>query len=346
MRGRTSRRAARWLVAVAAVVTLSAAGFIAHPQAALAASLDSPSGGHAVFFESQATQTEHETAAATVGAFLLERGITVGPHDYVRPAADTPISDGMTIEYAAAIPVTLISGSTRKEMLTIANSVGAFLEEQHVQLGRFDRVTPALADPIGANEQIRITRIAKWTSSQRRKFAPHTIHEIDFALKPGETKVVTKGRAGERLTMVRFTQTDGKLDKRIVVSRVVRRSQPRIVAEGVGTYAAFADFAKRGLQKTSYIAAGALDMVATAYTADCAGCSGYTASGYRAGRGIVAVDPRVIPLGTKLYIPGYGFAVAGDTGGAIRGDRIDLGFDSLSDAIQFGRRPVRVFRLK
>ncbi len=86
-------------------------------------------------------------------------------------------------------------------------------------------------------------------------------------------------------------------------------------------------------------------MVATAYTAGCAGCSGYTASGYRAGHGIVAVDPGVIPLGTRLYIPGYGFALAGDTGGAIHGNRIDLGFDSISDAVQFGRRPVKVYTL-
>ena len=75
-------------------------------------------------------------------------------------------------------------------------------------------------------------------------------------------------------------------------------------------------------------------MIATAYTADSSGGSGWTAIGRRAGYGIVAVDPRVIPLGTRLYIPGYGMAVAGDTGGAIVGNRIDLGFDSLRGAIR------------
>jgi 3D (Asp-Asp-Asp) domain-containing protein len=86
-------------------------------------------------------------------------------------------------------------------------------------------------------------------------------------------------------------------------------------------------------------------MVATAYTANCDGCSGVTASGQHAGHGIVAVDPRVIPLGSHLYIPGYGHAVAGDTGGAIRGNRVDLGFNSDADAMQFGRRPVTVYVL-
>ena len=84
-------------------------------------------------------------------------------------------------------------------------------------------------------------------------------------------------------------------------------------------------------------AKAAISMVATAYTAGCYGCSGVTASGHRAGHGIVAVDPSVIPLGSRLYIPGYGPAVAGDTGGAIRGNRVDLGFNSNADAMQFGR---------
>jgi 3D (Asp-Asp-Asp) domain-containing protein len=87
-------------------------------------------------------------------------------------------------------------------------------------------------------------------------------------------------------------------------------------------------------------------MVATAYSAACAGCSGLTASGRPAGLGVVAVDPRFIPLGTHLFIPGYGHAFAGDTGGAIHGNRIDLGFNSERDAMTFGRRPVVVYVLK
>ncbi|MBV9409756.1 MAG: 3D domain-containing protein, partial [Candidatus Eremiobacteraeota bacterium] len=79
---------------------------------------------------------------------------------------------------------------------------------------------------------------------------------------------------------------------------------------------------------------------------NCYGCSGTTAIGRPAGHGIVAVDPSVIPLGTRMYIPGYGHAVAGDTGGAIRGNRIDLGFDSTAQAYQFGRRSVTVYLIK
>ena len=72
----------------------------------------------------------------------------------------------------------------------------------------------------------------------------------------------------------------------------------------------------------------------------------------KAQRGVVAVDPSVIPLGTKLYIEAedgswrYGYAVAGDTGGNIRGNRIDLFFDSRAEALQFGRKQARVYVLK
>lgn len=88
-------------------------------------------------------------------------------------------------------------------------------------------------------------------------------------------------------------------------------------------------------------------MTATAYDPGPRSCgrfaSGWTAVGMRAGKGVVAVDPSVIPLGTKLYIEGYGYAVAGDVGRAIRGRRIDLGFDTYGQAIAFGRRTVRVY---
>ena len=64
-----------------------------------------------------------------------------------------------------------------------------------------------------------------------------------------------------------------------------------------------------------------------------------------AAHGVVAVDPQVIPLGTRLYIPGYGNAIAGDTGGAIIGMRIDLFFEAEAEAIRFGRRKVDVYVL-
>lgn len=89
-----------------------------------------------------------------------------------------------------------------------------------------------------------------------------------------------------------------------------------------------------------------LTMTATAYTASCAGCTGKTATGINIrsnpGAKVIAVDPRVIPLGSRLYVEGYGYAIAGDTGGAIKGHKIDVFIPNHSDAKSFGVRTVQV----
>ena len=88
-----------------------------------------------------------------------------------------------------------------------------------------------------------------------------------------------------------------------------------------------------------------MSMEATAYLPSDGNGAGITATGVRATYGVVAVDPRVIPLGSKVYIPGYGVALAADTGGAIRGYKIDLCMESYSECMQFGRRNVTVYVL-
>lgn len=345
MIGRSVNRASHLLAVGFLTVSLVTAGFVTHPVSALAAALDVHTVTHVVLFQSQGTETQHVTSSQTVGQFLKERGIVPGPRDYVHPAAQTPLTDNLVIDYSPAVPVKIVTAAGKKTVITTAGDVGALLEEQGIHLGKHDIVRPSLADPIVANATIRVARIVKWVSKEKQRVAQRTIHEIDFSLPPGKSKVVKAGSPGITLAMVDYVQTDGKLSKHVVSRRTIRKPQARVIAEGVGTHNAIADFAHRGLEKTSYIASGALSMVATAYTAQCAGCSGYTATGYRAGHGIVAVDPRIIPLGTKLYIPGYGFAIAGDTGGAIIGHRIDLGFDSVADALEFGRRTVKVYTL-
>jgi len=91
----------------------------------------------------------------------------------------------------------------------------------------------------------------------------------------------------------------------------------------------------------------AIEAVATAYC-PCTKCcgpyaNGYTHTGVPAERGVIAVDPRVIPLGSRVYVDGYGFAVAADTGGAIKGNRVDLCFATHEEALRWGRKQVKVY---
>lgn len=89
-----------------------------------------------------------------------------------------------------------------------------------------------------------------------------------------------------------------------------------------------------------------LTVEATAYTASCNGCSGVTATGVdlnaNPGAKVISVDPSVIPLGSKVYVEGYGYATAADTGGAINGNKIDVFIPSYDEAVQWGRKQVKV----
>ncbi|MFP5105519.1 3D domain-containing protein [Neobacillus sp. C211] len=93
-----------------------------------------------------------------------------------------------------------------------------------------------------------------------------------------------------------------------------------------------------------------LTVSATAYTANCKRCSGITAIGLNLKKNpnlkVISVDPKVIKLGTKVYVEGYGYAVAGDTGGAMKGKKIDIFVPSHKSAIQWGRKTVKVQILK
>ncbi|WP_100332396.1 3D domain-containing protein [Bacillus xiapuensis] len=93
-----------------------------------------------------------------------------------------------------------------------------------------------------------------------------------------------------------------------------------------------------------------LSVRSTAYTASCRGCSGITATGINLKKNpkakVIAVDPKVIPLGTKVYVEGYGEAVAGDKGGAIKGNKIDVFFPTKKQAYRWGVRTVKVKVLK
>jgi 3D (Asp-Asp-Asp) domain-containing protein len=93
-----------------------------------------------------------------------------------------------------------------------------------------------------------------------------------------------------------------------------------------------------------------LTVSATAYTANCKRCSGITALGLNLKKNpklkVISVDPKVIKLGTKVYVEGYGYAIAGDTGGAIKGKKIDIFVPSHKDAIKWGRKTVKVKILK
>jgi uncharacterized protein YabE (DUF348 family) len=287
------------------------------------------------------------TQARTVGDLLAERGLAPAPSDYVSAALTDPVSDGTRLVIRTAIPVRIAVGTATRTVRTADADVADLLRDQHVRVGRSDLVEPDPSSPLQTNETVRVVRVASWTAHERREIAPQTIERTDASLAAGKTETIADGTAGIRDTVVRFTRHDDDAPQRTVLaSRIIREPRARILVRGLATYSSLARLATQGFESAVHMAGSALHMIATAYTANCAGCSGITASGVRAGFGIIAVDPSVVPLGTKVFIPGYGRAVAGDTGGAIVGHRVDLGFDSETAAMNFGRRPVKLYILR
>ena len=292
------------------------------------------------------SENVHPTRVRTVAAFLKERELSVSGNDYVSAPLDAALFDGMHIEYRPAVAVTVFVDDNQRELHSSAATIEALLASQSMRLGSNDEITPSLDSRLLPNAVVRITRVKVWTEKQFTPI-PQPVRHRDLAwLARGSSHVIDPGEPGRRETTVRFVQRNGETPQSTALaSRVLRKPRAKVVAVGVAQ-ADFVDLARYGITEAVHLAGDAVKMIATAYVAGCFGCSGITALGLPAGHGIVAVDPRFIPLGTKLYVPGYGRAVAGDTGGSIKGRRIDLGFNSLAAALAFGRRQITVYVLR
>jgi 3D (Asp-Asp-Asp) domain-containing protein len=160
-------------------------------------------------------------------------------------------------------------------------------------------------------------------------------YQFDRSLGPGRMEKVRNGVDGFIQKTVQYTQRNGKL------------VEPKLIGtERVEPVSAVINIGQAGWETTrgSYERVKIMNMQSTGYTRF--ENTNRTALGLPAKFGVVAVDRRVIKLGTRLYVEGYGYAIAGDTGGAIKGNRIDLCFDEYNQAIRWGRRPVRVHILK
>ena len=174
---------------------------------------------------------------------------------------------------------------------------------------------------------------------QREPIPYPTLRKSSSELRSGSSKTVRAGINGEKQVTFRITYKDGvEVQREAISTKTIKNPVPEVIAVGSRT-----TLASRGYLSGRKM----IVMSATGYSPSPRenGGSSRTATGLKIGHGIVAVDPKFIPLGTRLYIEGYGHAVAGDTGGAIKGNRIDLGHDTVSASNQFGRKRVKVYIL-
>ena len=267
---------------------------------------------------------------------LAAAGVTLGSKDEFRVGANDSVR-GSVIEVFRAIPLTLVNGAKVDFVLSAKPTVGEVAESAGYGAKLFKTVPDAATRPT-ANMQIRLLTLSEKVMEKELAVPFPVIHQPDAMMEKGMEKVVEPGAAGTKLATVRQLFEDGQeAGYEILQEKVLE--QPRAEVIRVGTRDA--NDPNRGTVRFSKM----LVMEASAYTPFDDGQAGMTATGIPARRGVVAVDPRVIPLGTRLYIMGYGPAVAADTGGAIRGTKIDLCIEDYNEAIRFGRRTVEVYIL-
>lgn len=181
---------------------------------------------------------------------------------------------------------------------------------------------------LGISQPIKTeTRFEEKFSTASAEIKFETEYKDDPETEAGTETVVQEGENGKKITTTKITYYDGEEFDRDVVNVKTEDPKNKIISRGT-----------KIVWKTLQTPDGEIKywkkmrVYATHYDSHCPGCNDWTAIGMRAGKGVIAVDPSVIKMRSQVYVPGYGKAVAGDTGGAVKGNIIDLGFDDARTA--------------
>jgi uncharacterized protein YabE (DUF348 family) len=275
----------------------------------------------------------------TVAGVLDEAGVSTGEADEVVPALGEPVAANQVIRVIRAIPVEIVAGDQRVAVSTVPRPVAEVLELAGITLGDDDIISMELSDYVAPEQNlIEIVRVTYENIVKEVKI-PFTTEIIDDKnAVQGIRRTVQAGKDGKVQEEYQITYHNGvEAARTLVAKKVISQPVKRVVAQGVQPKVMVAS---RGSQDIRY--RQLMNMEATAYTHT----GNATFTGIMPYVGIVAVDPKVIPLGTQLYVDGYGFAKAADIGSAIKGNKIDLFMDTREQALKFGRRMVKVYILE
>jgi 3D (Asp-Asp-Asp) domain-containing protein len=283
-----------------------------------------------------------ESFQRTVGGVLAAHKIILHEGDRVVPPADTVLWPGIQVSILRAVPVHVTVGGSTKPARVAAYTVAGALQQLNVTVGPLDRIFPDASSAVASGMTIRIER-REWRTGVERSAIPFPTQVVaDGSVFKGSKLLRSSGRPGVKQRTVKVLYADGRpISVEPLAWTVAEAPVPRVTAIGTRTLVA-----SRG----DFVGREYLVVEATAYYPGPnnygGGVGSRTAIGMVAQRGIIAVDPSVIPLGTKLFIDGYGYGVAGDTGGAIQGLRVDLCYNTYDEAMRYGRqRGIKVYLL-
>jgi len=295
------------------------------------------------------------TMKETAGEVLEQSGIVLKPGDEVSVPLDMKLKHDSTnrIDIKRAVPVNVLVDGKLIQIKTCEDTVGEALRNS-IEMDSNDRIEGAMPDdPVTDNMLVKVVRVDESIVKEEVSIPFEVKTRENPRMDKGKERVVVEGKEGLREDLYRVVIEDGKeVAREFLKSTLVSNPINKIV--DVGTLATLKTSRGDTVRYTKV-----LDMRATAYTSSFKDTGkhpdhpefGITYTGIRARRGIIAVDPRVIPLHTKVYVeilgdtPDYGFALAADTGGAIKGDLIDVYLDTQEEVDRWGVKRCRVYIL-
>lgn len=276
------------------------------------------------------------TPAKTVGEALVDLseryGLQIKDVDEVNSLRTEAVTPQMEIKVRRSIPILVRADGKDIDTYMAPRTVADALTKLGIVLGIKDKVSQSLDHMLEPNEQVQVVRVAERIETVNSELPFQSITEAaDYPVGLPD-KVVSRGSNGLQEQTIKLTLEDGKeVDREILGQRVLTPPTNQVVSRGAQT-----SISRGGTTisfKRAYV------MRATAYCIP----GGITKTGASVRTGVIAVDPKVISLGESVYVEGYGQARALDTGGAIKGNRIDLYMNSREAAIAYGVRTVMVY---
>jgi len=249
--------------------------------------------------------------------------------------------DNKTISYHTFAPTVqeVIREAGLKEAIGFSGSPDTLKEGETVE---YYSVSRHLSSGVRDGMVIWVYKHRITKTAENEEIPAPVSKKWDLSMEPGQQRVIQAGKKGiMKHSFIEHYRDDELLSKKKTGSTVIVAPTPQIIAVGSYSTPTRNVSSRQVSSRQGALIAGAgqqIKFVSTAYTH-----TGYrTATGIKPRRGVVAVDPRVIPMGTKLYIEGYGYGIASDTGGAIKGRKIDVFFETRAEALKWGRRTVSV----
>ena len=284
------------------------------------------------------------TNAETVDELLKEMDIKIGAEDYMDKGRNQKITDGMSIWIRQSVPVTIVVADKTYHIETQPVTVEKALSLAGITARSGDNISQPLLSYIYDETKIVVDRVDVKTETVDEYVEQDEIEEEQSYLAPGVRVTISEGSPGvNRNTYEVIYENGAEIGRELISSEKVRDPVSRVVGVGPADSTGTATKAMATTSDgASFYYTSSMTVEATAYT----WTGNRTATGTWPKVGTIAVDPKVIPLGTKVYVSGYGFAVAEDTGGAIKNNIIDLYMDTNEACINWGRRNVTLYILE